>query len=56
MAKFKVKYKLSGVRVHSIVVKAESPSEAQTKVLGALTKAQARRNIFVNVEFCEVVE
>lgn len=55
MDKFKVKYKLSGLRVHSIVVKAESPSDARTKVLDALTKAQSRRNIFVNVEYCEVV-
>ena len=55
MTRFKVQYKLSGVRRHSIIVKAPSPSDAREKVLDALTKAQVRRNLFVNVEYCEVV-
>lgn len=55
LTKFKVQYKLSGVRRHSIMVKAPSPVDARKKVLDALTKAQVRRNLFVNVEYCEVV-
>lgn len=52
---FRVAYKISGTRRHTIRIKAISAYDAVSKVLDAITRAQVQQNRFINVDFCEVI-
>ncbi|SHL03466.1 hypothetical protein [Fibrobacter sp. UWH4] len=53
---FKVAYRLSGSRRRTVLVNAESASDARNRIIHAINAAQQRSNRFVNLDYCEVSE